>query len=112
MYSHVVAVCVLFAGAVLTFSVAGLIMLHCVLNDYSTVILFLTSVVRKILHYLHYIWRSFHELGGQNCPIRQLVATVNEKLFCIQSLPSSKLGNDTAQFMKWAVSQIWRNIYT
>jgi len=48
-------VCVLFAGAVLTFYVADLILLHCVLYEYSTDMLLLTRVVRKILHYLHYM---------------------------------------------------------
>ena len=81
------------------------------------------------------IWRSFHEVGSQNCPISQLVATVNEKLFFIHKvcpvrelnkfsvarffLPCwrisvfiGSLGIGTAQFTKWAVSQSGRNTRT
>jgi len=47
-------VCSLFADTDLTFHVAGLIVLHCVLYDYSTVMVFLTCVFGKILHYLRY----------------------------------------------------------
>jgi len=46
---------VLFAWAILIFYVAGVILLHCVFCEYSTVMLLLTCVVRKILLYLRYM---------------------------------------------------------
>ena len=96
--------CVLFAGAVLTFYVAGLILLHCVLYEYSTDMLLLTRVVRKILHYLHYMSLIFlltrlsvvliSRIGQSKLPNQSTgVDRVREIIFRVytnsQSLPSS-----------------------
>ena len=91
--------------------VAGVILLHCVFFEYSAVMLLLTCVVRKILHYLRYmsvIWLLAPLSGAHftNWAVKITQSAGGEKLlFCTQSLSSS----GTEQIFSCPIQEIGRH---